>query len=164
MKVTVAYIKKLCLAAMLGDPLDNRTMNAETTESFPDENLLATESTSYVVEYLQAMEDDLALQARCHDAPETGSTLWPEGLYPDMYGKILDQAQMDRAIRFQSAQELNLSTSCESPCAVGMSYLQTQTAASEASADTTSSPSAVLLDRGDVVGAVGNTYCNIART
>jgi hypothetical protein len=117
-------------------------MHADATESFLDENLLTNKCDAYLVEYMQAMEDDLALESRFPDTPEMGSTsLWPEALYPGMYGKILDKAQTDQAIRFQSAQKLNLSAPCVAPCvapcAVGMDYLQTQTTAS---ADMTQAP------------------------
>jgi hypothetical protein len=71
-----------------------------------------------VEEYLQTMEDNTGASSKfSRPSDDDNLLLWPETLYPDMYGKTLNGLQTSRLL---DAEEFSFSTACVSSCAASM--------------------------------------------
>jgi hypothetical protein len=71
-----------------------------------------------VEEYLRTMEDITGAGSKCpRPSDDDNMWLWPETLYPDMYGKTLNGLQTSR---FLDTEDFPLSTACVPSCAASM--------------------------------------------
>ena len=67
------------------------------------------------------MEHDSVLTSSCFDVLDADSaSLWPETTYPDLYGKQLDQEQIQSSVRVRPTQDFPLSTTHTSTIPAGM--------------------------------------------
>ncbi|KAJ4330489.1 hypothetical protein N0V95_010048 [Ascochyta clinopodiicola] len=80
-------------------------MNASVPWLRPRTDVLLANETSCVEEYLWALQNQPPVVSSSADATKADcASLWPEALYPDMYGKLLDQEQMAQSVRLHSAR------------------------------------------------------------
>ena len=101
-------------------------MLAQVPPLYPGDDALVDDDISYVDESLRAMEYDSVLTSSCFDVLVADSaSLWPETTYPDLYGKTLDQTQIQSTLRVRPIQDFPLSTTRTSPTPAGMFFSRT---------------------------------------
>lgn len=101
-------------------------MLSQALPQSPADDALIDDDISYVDECLRAMEYDSVLTSSCFDVlVADGASLWPETTYPDLYGKTLDQTQIQSTVRVRPIQDFPLSTTHTSPAPAGMFFPRT---------------------------------------
>ncbi|OAL42656.1 hypothetical protein IQ07DRAFT_650808 [Pyrenochaeta sp. DS3sAY3a] len=96
-------------------------MDADVPWSRLDTDMLSTADISHVEEYLWTLQDQASVLPLSPDTTKTDcASLWPEYLYPDLYGKLLDYEHMAQCVNLHSARGYFSPTASEPPDAAGL--------------------------------------------